>query len=65
MAWNRDKWEQSIIKKYGSLEAFRKAASEAGKVGGKTRSPSKGFGSMTPEQRIAAGSKGGKARKRK
>ena len=32
---------------------------DLGKIGGKFKSPKKGFGSMTPEQRKAAGSKGG------
>ena len=35
MAFNRDKWEATIIEKYGSLELYRKFCSDNGK---KTRS---------------------------
>lgn len=48
-----------------SEEDLRNAARILAARGGRAKSQKKGFGSMTPEQRREAGSKGGIARKKK
>lgn len=54
-----EKLQQAGIKKYGSLEAYKKALAERGRIGGRASFEGKGFAGMTPEQRREAGRKGG------
>lgn len=54
-----DKLRQTMIKKYGSEEAWRQFMRENGKRGGKApKTTPSGFAAMTPEQRREAGRKG-------
>jgi general stress protein YciG len=53
------KREETIIKRYGSLEAYKEAAKEWGTKGG-NMSPV-GWHTRTPEQRSEAGKKGHQA----
>ena len=48
------KARKTIIERHGE-DHFKKI----GSIGGKRKSPLKGFGGMTPEKRIEAGRKGG------
>ena len=58
-----DKWLETMIKKHGSLEAVKEHQRALGTKGGATKTTKpKGFASMTPEQRSAAGRKGGRNR---
>lgn len=35
MAFNKEKFEATVIKKYGSIEAYKEAQAEHGRIGGK------------------------------
>lgn len=58
------KTRATMIKKYGSEEKFIEQMKKIGAQGGKAKNPNKGFGSKTPEERRAAGAKGGAISKR-
>lgn len=53
------KARQTLLKRYGGEEGLRKHLQENGRKGGKAIFEGKGFAGMTPEQRRAAGRKGG------
>lgn len=55
------KYLDTMIKKHGSYEAYRKhMAKIGGKGGAKLHDKPHGFGAMTPEQHKSVSSKGGK-----
>lgn len=58
------KVRETMIKKHGSEAAWKAHMKGIGSQGGKVKNPNKGFGSKTPEQRRAAGAKGGAISKR-
>ena len=55
-----EKLRETMVKKHGSLEAWKKAMQEQGRRGGKSpKTTPSGFAAMTPEQRAEAGRIGG------
>ena len=58
-----EKRKATMLKKYGSEEAWKKALREQGRKGGKSpKTAPSGFAAMTPEERAEAGAKGGRNR---
>lgn len=61
-----EKLRRTMIRKHGSLEAWKKAMQEQGRKGGKAeRSGPTGFAAMSPERRKELGRKGGLNRGKK
>lgn len=58
------KTKETMIKKYGSEEAWKAHMRRIGSEGGKVKAPNKGFDSKTPEERRELGRKGGRISRR-
>lgn len=54
--------KETMIKKYGSVEGYRKFMSEIGKKGGSAE-VAKGFAKMSKEKHMKASVKGGKVKR--
>lgn len=59
------KVRETMIKKYGSEEAWKEHMRGIGSAGGKKKNPEKGFGSMDKEKVRAAGRLGGSISRRR